>query len=112
MQSPIKESTDKVIEDEDDDFGEFSEVQAAPKLQTSSLPTVSLFILIILQPSTISFQDTLTPEQIESLISTCFPMDSLTSSTNEDSFISTDLPSFTTYKDPIKQKPYLESSLS
>ncbi|CAF0871111.1 unnamed protein product [Adineta steineri] len=96
LQSPINEqiptTTTIENEDEDDDFGEFTEVQAAP---TPSLQT-----------------NTISPEQIESLISTCFPMESATSSTDEDSFIPVELPSFTTYKHPSKQLSHLESSLS
>ncbi|CAF4309789.1 unnamed protein product, partial [Adineta steineri] len=94
LQSPINEQFATTTEnvDEDDDFGEFTEVQAAP------IPS--------LQTNTSS------PEQIESLISTCFPMESATSSTDEDSFIPVELPSFTTYKHPSKQLSHLESSLS
>ncbi len=39
-------------------------------------------------------------------------MESTPSSTDNEYFISTELPSFTTYKDPTKQLSYLESSLS
>ncbi|CAF2325116.1 unnamed protein product [Rotaria sp. Silwood2] len=94
VQSINDESSTKVTE-EDDDFGEFSEVQVAPKLETPTLST-----------------NTLSTEQIESLISACFPVESLTSSTNDDTLISTELPSFTTYKNPTKQILCLESSLS
>ncbi|CAF0787426.1 unnamed protein product [Rotaria sp. Silwood1] len=99
FESPIPSTTDepttKETAEEDDDFGEFSEVQVAPKPQASTVST-----------------NILSTEQIESLISVCFPVESLTSSTNDDSLISTDLPSFTTYKNPTKQILCLESSLS
>ncbi|CAF2062360.1 unnamed protein product [Rotaria magnacalcarata] len=90
-----EEEEDAAANDEDDDFGEFSEVQVAPKPQTSSIST-----------------NTLSTEQIGSLISTCFPVESSISSANDDSVIYTELPSFTSYKNPTKQISCLESSLA
>jgi hypothetical protein len=95
--SSNEEQTDEINkeEEDDDDFGEFTEVQVASPPPTSSLPA-----------------ETLSTEQIESLFSTCFPMESLTSSTDDEYFIATELPSFTSYKNPTKQISCLESSLS
>ena len=43
-------------EDDDDDFGEFNEVTvAAPQPQPSSLPTVSLFVILSTQIRSSSF---------------------------------------------------------
>ncbi|CAF3360470.1 unnamed protein product [Rotaria socialis] len=97
---PIVEVTETKVEDaaandEDDDFGEFSEVQVAPKPQISSIS-----------------HNTLSTEQIDSLISTCFPVESSISSTNDDSVIYTELPSFTSYKNPTKRISCLEASLA
>lgn len=53
MQLQNDEQTNQVIEDDDDDdFGEFSEVQVASKPDTSSLPTVNLFLFISIQIET------------------------------------------------------------
>ncbi|CAF0817669.1 unnamed protein product [Adineta ricciae] len=98
VQSSSDEQTTKPIEDEDDDdFGEFSEVQVAPKPQASSLPT-----------------NTLSSEQIDSLISTCFPLEPPSPSIANENYAvpSTDLPSFTSCRNPAKQLAYLQSSLS
>ncbi|UJR33324.1 hypothetical protein I4U23_020774 [Adineta vaga] len=100
LEQPIQQSfndelTTKTVEDEDDDFGEFSEVQVASKPQVSSPPT-----------------NTLSSEQIESLISICFPLESDSSSTEQNTVISTELPSFTSFRNKTKELTYLESSLS
>ncbi|CAF3541632.1 unnamed protein product [Rotaria sp. Silwood1] len=91
--SSNKQSTK--INHDDDVFGDYGEVQISQQFQGSAIPINSLNI-----------------ESIESLISTCFPLESSTLSTNIDKYISFELPSFTTCKDQIKQLPCFKHSLS
>jgi len=85
----------KKVNKDDDVFGDYGEVQVSHKSQISSLPINSL-----------------NTEQIESLISTCFPLEPSTLSLDTDNFIPFELPTFTTFKDQTKQLPCFEHSLS
>jgi hypothetical protein len=49
---------------------------------------------------------------MQSVISTCFPLESPTLYTDNDNFIPFELPTFTTCKDQIKQLPCFQHSLS
>ncbi|CAF4009326.1 unnamed protein product [Rotaria sp. Silwood2] len=97
-QHDIELSSDKQstkITHDDDVFGDYGEVQVSRPLQESPIPVNSLNI-----------------ESIESLISTCFPLESSTLPTDIDNYIPLELPSFTVCKDQIKQLPCFKHSLS
>lgn len=53
----------------------------------------------------------LTIDQIDKLISTCFPLESPILSTDADLSFFLELPTLTTFKDPTKQLPSLQPSL-
>ncbi|CAF1621940.1 unnamed protein product [Adineta ricciae] len=86
---------DRSNEQEDDAFGDYGEVQECPEAKSSTL-------------SMKSFSN----DQIEAVISACFPLESSSLCTENDNLISFPLPTFTKREEQIKQTPAFQHSLS
>ncbi|CAF1368171.1 unnamed protein product [Adineta steineri] len=98
MPSPdqsIDISSNRINTDDDDVFADYGEVKESPKYQTSSF--------------SLNF---LNMEEIESLISTCFPLESSILCTDNTNFIPFELPNFRTCNDQIKQTSCFQPSLN
>ncbi|CAF1220519.1 unnamed protein product [Adineta ricciae] len=86
---------DRSNEEDDDAFGAYGEVQERPKTKS---PTFSV--------------NSLSNDQIEAVISACFPLESPSLCTENDNLISFPLPTFTKREEQIKQSPAFQHSLS